>query len=303
MAMTKARRAENDARIMHNLESIKNFGPLYDLAITRFEWDGLPETVNKRFLERVLNNEGDIIAFNDPDLGGLVLPAAGMGPRDVYGIPTWYNVWGYNGYHNKIPADQCVRILNNNMHLSSVPIIEMFARNLTNLDEMLNTNIETSKRPFIIQCTEEQRSTIMQMLNDVHNNKWVVLGDKNLDAGDINILQTGAVFQGQEIISVYNALFNRYLTLMGYENNPNQDKRERLIASEATANYGLVEGMRNAGLVPRQQAAIEMREKLGWTNASVKFRSEVPSMLNMPEIAQAQAGLIETEVESNEETV
>lgn len=306
MAMTKKRRAENDLEIRDALDKYTNLAPLYDLGVSRIAWKPygdteIPKTVNLRFVERTLFNEGEIIAFNDEDLGALCLPAYGLGPRDVYGIPNGYNVWGYNGWHRYVPADKCVRILNNNSHTPSFPLVLKFAKILTNLDGMLDVNIETSKHPFIIQCTEEQRKTLENMINDLTRNIPYILGDKRLDEQALKVLPTTAQFNGESTLLVKNKVLNLCLTFLGYENS-NTDKKERMVASEISSNYGIVEGIRKSMLMPRH-VEDEMLEKLGWA-MTPEWNSDVPTLVNRPDVLIKQmtsAGSnTEKEAESDE---
>ena len=65
---------------------------------------------------------------------------------------------------------------------------------------------------------------------------------------------------------------------MGFESNP-IEKRERLVVGETQGNNGETEAMRNSGLVMRQRCADAMNRMWG-LNVNVKFRSNLPSMVN-----------------------
>ena len=282
MSMTQAERKRNDAKIRHNINTYVNFAPLYDLAVTRFEWSNLPDTVDARFLERALVNEGECIFFWEEDVGFLALPCTGYGKRDVYGRPTNYHCWGYNGFTRIVSADNGVRILNNLSHTSIIPLIEKYSRLLSEIDEMFQVNINTNKKPFIVQCTEEQKRSFLRLFNEITANEPFVIADSNLDQAQFfKVIDVPAEWLGESIITIYNKLVNRYLTLLGYENT-NNDKKERMITGEISSNYGEVEAMRNSSLVARQNACNQINERYG-LNVSVRFRSDVDTLINLGE--------------------
>ena len=280
--MTQIERKRNDARIRNNINTYVNFAPLYNLAITRFEWENLPKTVDARFLERALVNEGECIFFNEPDIGFVALPCSGYGIRDVYGRPTKYHCWGYNGFRATVENDKCVRILDNLARSSLIPLIEKYTRILSELDNMLMVNVNTNKKPFIVQCTEEQKRSFLRLFAETTDNVPFVMADSNLDQAQFfKVLEIPSQWLAESIMVVYNKLVNRYLTLLGYENT-NNDKKERMITGEISSNYGEVEALRNSSLVARQNAVNEINDKFG-LNIKVRFRSDVDTLVNLGE--------------------
>ena len=280
MAMSQSERKRNDARIRNNINTYVNFAPLYDLAITRFEWLNLPETVDARFLERALVNEGECIFFNEPDIGFVALPCTGYGKRDVYGRPVRYHCWGYNGFRAIVDAKDGTRILNNLSHTSIIPLIEKYTRILAELDAMLMVNVNTNKKPYIVQCTEEQKRSFLRLFGEITDNEPFIMADSNLDQAQFfKVIDIPSQWLAESIMVVYNKLVNRYLTLLGYENT-NNDKKERMITGEISSNYGEVEAMRNSSLVARKNACKEINQKFG-LNVDVRFRSDVDTLVNL----------------------
>ena len=74
----------NQAKAVRGGEFLMYQNMLWGLAESRFVWDGLPETVNERSLERVLPRHGLAVFFEDPRLHAFfALHAAGTGDVDV----------------------------------------------------------------------------------------------------------------------------------------------------------------------------------------------------------------------------
>lgn len=290
MAMTKSRRMERESKITNLINRQTNFSMLVQLAMTRRAWQGLPETFDEWFMERTLMLDGECLWFNDPDLGPLCLPVGRYGPIDVYGRPTGYFVWGMNGYHRMVPASEGVRVFDNESRVGVLPLLEKTANLMTELDNAMSTNIITSKFPFLVQCQEEQRNTILKLLNDVVTNTPWILGDKDLDAKAISVLQTGATLQTGELQRAKENILMFTLNSMGYEGFQST-KKERLVSAEGTANYGLVEAMRKSAIDPITRSIAEAQRraitdsKWDWANdIRCEFNSDMPSIVNMPEL-------------------
>lgn len=72
----------------NNQSYIFYFNRLKELAISMFEWKNLPETVDPRFLELALFNEGMSVFFKDDVIGFLSLRTMIGGKLNLYQIPT-----------------------------------------------------------------------------------------------------------------------------------------------------------------------------------------------------------------------
>lgn len=290
MAMTKTRRMERESALSNCLNKQTNISTLYQLGMTRRKWSGLPDTFDEWFMNRTLLIDGECLWFVDPDIGPLCLPVGRYGPIDVYGRPTGYYVWGMNGYHRMIPASEGVRVFESEARVGTLPFLERTAELMSELDNAMRTNINTSKYPFLIQCTEEQRKTISIMLNDVMNNAPWVFGDKRLDDGAIKVFQTGATLQTVNYQQAKENIFTFALNTLGYESFQSS-KRERLVSAETTSNYGFVEAMRNSCIDPINRAIKEAQIKAEsdprweWAfDVTCRFNSELASAVNMPEL-------------------
>lgn len=65
-----------------------------EIAISSFEWTGLPSTVDARFIEVGLFENKAMLYFNDEVMGNLCLRTVLGGQLDVYNIP----------YDNRFPV-------------------------------------------------------------------------------------------------------------------------------------------------------------------------------------------------------
>ena len=68
---------------------------LTEIALSRFSWEGLPDTGDERYLERALFFNGQACFVKDDVMGSLLsLKVTTSGKFDVYGIPVDREAYG-----------------------------------------------------------------------------------------------------------------------------------------------------------------------------------------------------------------
>lgn len=243
---------------------------LTDLSISVFEWKNLPETVDARFLELTLFSDGQAVYFRDEVLGDLCLQCAAMAPLNVYRIPTRRRAYASNGYNKELSIDESVIIYNNLLHVNSYPMIRYYAQRLWDLDRVIDINAKAQKTPVLIQATEQQRLTLLNIYKQYEGNAPVIFGDKNLDLNALRSLNTGAPYVADRIYDLKNQIWNEALTYIGISNVSYQ-KKERLISDEVTRGEGGTLSSRYSRLEARKNAAEQINKMFG-TDIEVDFR-------------------------------
>lgn len=243
------------------------------LAINKFEWAGLPETIPERFLENGLYTEGQMFFFVDKELGPLCLPCYGLGTPNVYGEYLRYHVAGFN-YSKDVKASDGVLIENNKLRLPTLPIVNYFVEQLYHIKRTRDVNIAQLKYQFVIATKENNELSVKRLVEKVDNYEPIIITDKNaMDLDDmIKVLPTGVKPMLAELTDTYHDVLNECLTYLGI-NNANTDKRERLITNEVDANNQFIECCTSLFLESRQRACEEINKKLG-LNISVRERVE-----------------------------
>lgn len=99
----KARRAQKRTpfsdSVWYQLYTFDQYLDLFtEIAISSFEWVGLPSTVDARFIEVGLYENKAMLYFNDEVMGNLCLRTALGGQLDVYNIPLDRRAYASNGY-------------------------------------------------------------------------------------------------------------------------------------------------------------------------------------------------------------
>lgn len=270
--MRKRKGIKNEANWYNNGTYIQYLNRLKELAISSFEWKNLPETVDPRFLELTLFNDGMSVFFEDEVLGYLCLQTMIGGKLNVYRIPNERTAYAQNGYNRKLDGKNSVIIYNNNLHTNSVLDIELYAKRLYDVQRAIDINILAQKTPVLILSDENQRLTMKNLYHQYEGNEPFIFGDKKLNPNDIKVLKTDAPFIAKELIEAKTNIWNDALTYLGIS-NVNIAKRERLVTDEVQRNMGGTIASRFSRLYARKQACEQINEMFG-LNIDVEYRDD-----------------------------
>ena len=250
------------------------------VARSLFEWENLPNNMDERWIEKYLFTSGKCIFYKDPTMGFMVAGLAQQGSINCYGDPT--SVWPvaenytYNG-EKLVNGENCYVIRNNDLMLPNFPIIRHYAYKLCNIDRAIDTNVEAVKTPIIVRCSEKQKLSLKNAINQRKDNEPVIWSSDLADINEmVDTLTTNAPIVFPQLQTQKHMILNEVFTDLGI-NNANMDKRERMVANEVEANNEQVKACEDVMLKSRQQACKEINRIFG-TNISVKRRKleEIP---------------------------
>lgn len=263
----------DESLVTNNLTYVQYLNRLTELAISMFEWKNLPPTVDPRYLELHLFETGCMVYFNDDVLGDLCLDCIAQGRLDVYGNPVLRRAYsGYNNYQKLLKESNSVIIWNNYLHLNSILDVKMFAKRLYNLDRIIDVNANAQKTPVLVQGTEKQRLTLLNLYKEFDGNAPFIFGDKNLDLNSLKSISTNAPYVCDKIYTLKTQVWNEALTYLGIS-NINIQKKERLITDEVTRNQGGTIASRYSRLESRREAVKKINAMFG-TNIEVNYRED-----------------------------
>lgn len=249
------------------------FNRLYSMALSTFEWTGLPPTVDRRYLEMILFWRGLGVFFRDEIMGDLFLPMATASQLDIYGYPMERQAISYNYTSRMLNNTDSVLIYDNLARAPMAQTMRMYAMRLWQLDCAIDVNANAQKTPVLILCDNKERLSLENIYQQYNGNMPVIFGSKGLDPSAFVVLKTDAPFHGQELQALKRQIMEEALTYLGIEANTN-DKAERLVSNEITSNMGGIESMRLNRLTSRQQAAERINRIFG-LNVEVRFNSSL----------------------------
>lgn len=262
-----------ESAVMNNATYIQYFNRLVELSVSMFEWQGLPETVDPRYLELHLFQNGSMVYFRDEVMGDLCLDCIANGQFDVYGNPISRRAYSsYNQYQKTLNESDSVIIWNNYLRQPSVLDVKMFAKRLYNLDRIIDVNANAQKTPVLVQGTEKQRLTLVNLYKEFDGNAPFIFGDKNLDLNSLRAISTNAPYVADKLYQLKTQIWNEALTYLGIS-NLNIQKKERMITDEVQRNQGGTIASRYSRLEARREAVNKINRMFG-TDISVDYRED-----------------------------
>ena len=233
---------------------------LAELAINRFEWKGMPDEIDTRFLEFTLCRNALSVFFHDDRYNRyFALQGSGAGRWNMYDNPIAFTVVGNGMISRQLAARECVPIWGNALRTPDADIIAIYSTKLAQIERTIEINLNAARMPFLITVEEGQRLTMQNLIRQVMEGQPAIFGSENMLQGkdlaeSVQLMNTG--IDRDLVLNLQIAkskMWNECMTLLGI-NNANQDKRERLVADEISANDSQISSVRAISLNARQQA-------------------------------------------------
>lgn len=250
---------------------------LTDIALTCFKWDNLPESVDARYLELCLFENGRALFFKDDVLNEyLALSLGRVKGFDVYGYPVVRKAYSkFNNYQSRdLNREDSVIIYNNYVRTAGYEVAQAYSYRLWFIDRVIDLNINAQKTPILLQGSEQQRQTLINLYKEYDGNQPFIFGDRNLDLNSLQAITTGAPFVADKILSVKQRLWAEACEFMGVAPGLIDNKRERVTATEVQQSSGVSNANRNSRLFARQQAADKIN-KMFDLNIKVEFSDTI----------------------------
>ena len=296
-----------------------------ELACNRFKWTGLPDRdddnslgdVRVRYLELTLFRYALAVFFkhtkspeidkatgkNRPGWGKfLALRASNPGPLDMYYDPTAFHIYtngsqpGLDGL--TVSAKEAVPIWANYLRHPELDMVGIYAHRMAMMDITVETNIISLRHPFVLAANPETAKSVREFYRQLDGGQSVI---EVQEAFQKNLAEAITVLNMQvDKDAITNMLIDKRktwtecLTFLGI-NNANQDKRERLVSAEVSANDSEVLATRRIALDSRQEACDRINRRWPELNISVEWNVNVDDMADMPGMELGSAAIAETD--------
>ena len=262
----------NTSALLNTYSYTKYLNQLKELGMSMFEWKNLPDSVDERFIEMTLFEQGKAVFFKDEVLGELCLRVTTGGQFDVYNVPKVRRAYASNGYQQQLDEKNSVIIYNNYLRTNTLGDMQYYAIRLWELDRVIDVNAKAQKTPILIQCSEEERLTMDNVYMQYDGNQPVIFASNGLNANGIKVLKTDAPYVADKIMQLKNQIWNEALTELGIS-NLNIQKKERLITDETIRSQGGVIANRYSRLNERRKA-VEAINKMFGLEIEVNYRED-----------------------------
>ena len=274
----RGRKTQTEAFLQNQRTYAQYVNRLTELSISMFDWQNLPDTIDARFLELALFNDGMAVFFRDEVMGYLGLQVMIGSRLDVYRIPITRTAFAQNGYRMKLDPSNSVIIFNNMLHTNSILDVQEMSQRLYEIQRTIDVNVIQQKTPKIITCTENQRLVMKNLYAQYMGNEPFIFGDKNLDLSGVKTLDTTSPYVADKLYELKTQYWNEALTYLGIS-NVNTIKKERLITDEVQRNLGGTIASRYSRLFMRQRACEQINTMFG-LNISVEYRDDIHALDN-----------------------
>lgn len=242
------------------------------LALTMFEWENLPDTMDARYLEEALYYFGLACFCPDERVGWLSLPCLPSAELNIYGEAVKYTAYSrHTDYSVTYDRDEIVLVRNNLQRIPTDMTIRLFARRLYEAERAIDVNIKSQKTPVLIICTDKQRLTLKNIYQKYDGNEPVIFGDKNIDISGVSVLKTDSPYVADKIIQYKQNVWSEALSFLGVNNTP-YEKSAQLVSDEINANNQMLMLSAETMLNTRKYACEQFNEKTG-ANVNVKMRT------------------------------
>lgn len=238
---------------------------LTELASNRFKWEGLPDSVDVRFMELSLYRSALSVFFLDKRYNKFfALKAGSMGPINMMDNPTVFHVVGNQYTSHSISAVRetekygiAVPIWANYTRMPDLDVVNIYAHRLARWDRTIEINGDNARRSKVLVASENTQMSVENLNKQLEEGQGViriVQGSMSNLADSVQAVDLGVDPHSVEKLHIVRTrMWNECMGLLGIE-NANQDKKERLVAAEVDANSEQVSMMRYVNLNARKQA-------------------------------------------------
>lgn len=276
---------------------------LTDLAASRFKWSGVPPEIDLRFLELTLFYQALSVFYHDGRYDKYMSLRANLnGWLDYQNNPTGFNVIGNNftsvsvsairdTYHstnndsddnNKEKIGKGIPIWANKQRIPDIDIVLIYAKKLATLDRTVEINSLNARRSKVVVSNAAMQLTMANLSRQIEEGQNNLKVNGNFDIDNIKALDLGIdplTILNMDIVR--DRQLNKCMTLLGIQSS-NQDKKERLVSDEVTANGDQTSMMRYVNLNERRAAADKINKHYGLNIEVEYYTDEERAALELP---------------------
>ena len=247
------------------------------LALNRYKWENLPNGIESRYIEQMLYDNGECVMFDHPDLGLCVLRSSSRENLNIYGEPTKLTLTGFNE-HRTVMMDECVRILNNDLGLPTLPNIMYYARRMAEIDDIIMQNLRQQRVPYLFATDENNAFSMKTLYGRIYQGEPAIFVDKEMLKGEpenIMVIPTVAPYLVDKLQIQKQEMERELLTFLGINNT--LEKKERLLEDETNSNNQFIKMSSDIGFKQRQLACEQMNQMFGLNISVVETQDEFES--------------------------
>lgn len=243
-----------------------------ELCVNRFNWKGLPDSVDARFMEVALYQYALVLIIHDNVTDKLfAVRGAPVDGFDMNDNPLAYRIYPLgkgrlpSHLHNKtFSAKAVVPVWANAFRTPDADIVQFYSHRMANTERTIDINLKAARHTKIVAYDENMRLTAENIVRMLDNGDSHIPVTRNMGEDItkvIQVLDMGIHPEQIERLSIVRDRFwSNLMGLLGI-NNSNQDKKERLVEAEVSGNDDQIGNFRRINLNWRQNAAAKITKK------------------------------------------
>lgn len=262
---------------------------LTELAVNRFKWSGLPDSVDVRFLEINLFYHALSVFYKDKRYDKFfALRGGGTNWLNMLDNPVGFTVIGNNfvgmnvsAMRETANASKAIPIWANYLRIPDLDIVTVYARRLATIDRTVEINSENARMNKVLISGENQRLSIENINRQLDEGQnGIKIAGPLQDLAFVQAVDMGVNPDSVEKLHILRTRWwNECMGLLGIE-NANQDKKERLVSDEVGANDDQTSMMRYVNLNARRMAVEAINAEFG-LNVEVEYHTDVDRRAEM----------------------
>ena len=281
--------------ISYNYDTFLNmYRRMAKIILSMFTYENLPDSMDQRFLEQSLFEDGQASVLYDTDKKLVInTRCADNGEINIYNLPTRINCFSVNFRTDRIVYNgiieeslnketQAVLMLNDEERLPSWVYVFEYAERLADAQKTIDINVRAQRTPILILGSKKQKQSLENMYAQYDGYKPVIMGDEDyLSQDSIKAVNTGAPYVADKIQNLKKEIWNEFLGTFGI-NNINVEKKERLISAESDSNNEVTNYALKSYFDARKKAVKQINELFG-TNIEVKINADLFNIVKQEE--------------------
>lgn len=277
-----------DAQIINTYTYLSYLDQCTMIASNVFNFINIPESIDINYVNNCLLKFGMVAFFKDEVMDEvLALPFYTNYTRDVYGRPTFIEVYSPNGtYHRKLKRSEFIVMYDNSLRKSLFYIVNEYAKRLAIKERIIDINDLNVKNIVIWKTSQENEYSLKRVLNNIDANVNAIITYDNIELQPTESLPANFQYYGSELHDSKDKVWNEFLRIFGIS-NVSFSKKERLIADEVVYSQGGTIASRFTRYNPRLDAINKINQKWG-LDIKIEYYDGLPTNLKEPEEPKVQ---------------
>lgn len=233
------------------------------LALNRYRWINLPETVDPLTLEWLLLTEGSASIAFPRNLEGIFYATSysSESPLNMYNRPKRWTCTPLNGAQSyDANISQGTVVFNSQTRFPTLIKINAYAQQLADVYITKRVNLWHQRTPMVLKVPQDKELDAINIAKQMGGGEPMIIGTDGIGDADISaITQKPAPYIGKELTDAERAIWARVFDMLGIPNVI--FKAERQITTEVEAQNEETSIIRLDGLRERRKAADELNRR------------------------------------------